>query len=127
MTNEQRQKQRRNPSHTQPRRGADLSPEENAVIAELAAGPRTIDITPESLKTTEGAAAVAKALDEWNGSAHEVANAVQFWLDEFGADVRQTLKAAGIFDALEDLHQITALVGARSRKQEAFLRALAGR
>ena len=76
----------------------------------------TIDITPVGLQTPEGQKRVAEAQEEWNASAHALANAVTElnWNrpDEFTKD---------------ETHQILALIGARNRKQEEFLRAVAGK
>jgi hypothetical protein len=83
-----------------------------------------INLTPQGLKTPEGIKCVNDALDEWNGSAHAVANAVDEFLQDYSTFLTQdVLRHAGVTEAI---HQLTALVGARNRKQEVFLRAIAG-
>ncbi len=75
----------------------------------------TIDITPVGLQTPEGVVRVLDAQQEWDSATHALANAVTElnWNrpDDFTKD---------------ETHQILALIGARDRKQEAFLRSVAG-
>lgn len=86
-----------------------------------------IDFTPPGLKTPDGSARVNAALKEWDDATAAVANAIQHWMDAHGSDVTHVLRQHGDFGAaLDDIHQLTALIGARSRKQDAFLKAVAG-
>jgi hypothetical protein len=78
----------------------------------------TIDITPRGCETAEGCARVAKAQEEWDSVTHQLANTLKELLDGY---------AYGEGFTGDELHQLKALVGARDRKQEAFLRAVAGR
>lgn len=86
---------------------------------------QTIDITPESCKTPEGAARVAKAMQEFEDSGAALANAAIEFFDSHEEDLLHCMEMyEGVRD---DVHQIRALIGARRRKQDAFLRAVAGR
>ena len=84
----------------------------------------TIDITPVGCQTPEGNARVLQAHQEWDSATHLLANTVKQFFDAFEDPIR------GLFlvDAslCEELHQLRALIGARDRKQEAFLRAVCG-
>ena len=77
---------------------------------------RTIDITPAGCTTPEGNARVTKALDEFNGSAHTVANLAASMMD---ARRNGTLTS-------EDLDELQEAIEARRNAQESFLRAVAG-
>ena len=74
-----------------------------------------IDITPVGCQTPEGNARVVKAQQEWDSATHLLANTVKEIMED---DQKPTP---------DDIHQLRALIGARDRKQEAFLRAVAGR
>jgi hypothetical protein len=86
-------------------------------IAEaLTPKPTTIDLTPAGCATPEGNARVAKALDEWNSSAHSVANLAQNLLS--GKDNGREDDA--------DWTELREAITVRNTKQESFLRAVAG-
>lgn len=85
---------------------------------------RTIDITPVALTTPEGIERVNKATREFEDSAAALANAAIEFFDTHEDDILHCME---MYEGIaEDIHQIRALIGARRRKQEAFLRALAG-
>ncbi len=85
----------------------------------------TIDITPESCKTAEGAARVQKAMQEFEDSNAALANAATEFFDTHEDDILHCME---MYEGVaEDVHQVRALIGARRRKQDAFLRAVAGR
>jgi hypothetical protein len=90
----------------------------HATAEHIAKGLETIDLTPESLKTPEGAKRVADAQQEWDSATHQLANTLKEILDGY---------AYGEGFTGDEIHQLKALIGARDRKQEAFLRAVAGR
>lgn len=74
-----------------------------------------IDITPVGLQTPEGCKRVEKAQREWDTAAHMLCNELKEMLDDSVSPLTR-----------DDLHQFHALIGVRDRKQEAFLRAVAG-
>ncbi len=80
-------------------------------------GKQSIDITPQSLKTPEGAALVAAALKAWEYSTAEVARVAAVLLDEY--DDGEDIKGA--------IRELREVIDIRSAAQDAFLRALAGR
>jgi hypothetical protein len=84
----------------------------------------TIDLTPRGLLTPEGAARVSAAAQELEAATVVFANEAS----EFFNEHRMTLlEMATDNPALrEDIHQMHALMGARARKQNAFLAAVAG-
>jgi hypothetical protein len=70
-------------------------------------------------------------MKDFEDSTAEVANAAQQFLDDHRMTLIEAATGASVSTddraALrEDLHQLDALIGARQRKQEAFLRAVAG-
>ena len=75
----------------------------------------TIDITPVGCQTPEGVKRVSDAQQEWDSATHLLANTLKEIMDD---DEKPTT---------DDIQQLRALIGARDRKQEAFLRAVAGR
>lgn len=77
----------------------------------------TIDLTPVGCQTPEGCKRIADAQDEWDRATHQLANVLKEMLD--------TCVYGEGFSG-DELHQLKALIGARDRKQEAFLRAVAG-
>lgn len=80
-----------------------------------------IDITPESLKTQEGIKRVSQAQKEWDDATHELANTLKRVIDEvFDRDTDKITRA-------EHYSELQTLIGIRELKQEAFLRAVAGR
>ena len=87
-------------------------------------GVRTIDITPRGLTTPEGVERVRKATEEFESSVAEVANAATNFFNQYEADLLHCMEMyEGVKD---DVTEIRALIDARSEKQEAFLRAVAG-
>lgn len=83
--------------------------------------PVTIDITPDGLKTLEGAKRVAQTQKEWDDATHHLANELRECIDAvFDRDTNKLYKA-------ELYSQLQTLIGIRDRKQEAFLRAVAGK
>ena len=90
----------------------------------------TIDITPEGCKTPEGAAKVRTAQTDWDDATHALANALIEFLDTHEDDLTAAMDTYEDTHSIEgwrdDLHQLRALIGGRNRKQEAFLRAVAG-
>lgn len=79
-----------------------------------------IDLTPRGCTTPEGNARVQAAQQEWDSVTHQLANLLKELLD-----CGVTFNSDGKVDR-DAIHQIQALIGARDRKQEAFLRAVAG-
>lgn len=84
----------------------------------------TIDITPESLKTPEGAEKVSKAMQEWQSAQAELANRAAEWLDNYGQAAKKVLAED---DAIDELNELEELASTMITKADAFLRALAGR
>lgn len=85
----------------------------------------TVDITPESLKTPEGAAKVAAAQ---NASEHETANVANLasqFIDLHGDTIAFALRKAGA--STHEFRELRAAMRTREGLQNAFLRALAGR
>ena len=76
---------------------------------------KTIDLTPVGCQTPEGVKRVQDSQQEWDSATHLLANAVKEIMED---DQKPTP---------DDIHQLRVLIGARDRKQEAFLRAVAGR
>lgn len=91
----------------------------------------TIDITPESLKTAEGAAKVGAAITGFDDASHALSNAVIEFFDTHEDDMLAAMDKYERDNAIEgfreDLHQVRALIAARNRKQDAMLKAIAGR
>jgi hypothetical protein len=92
---------------------------------------RTIDITPVGCQTPEGVARVNAAKEAFENATAEVANAATQLLVDWRPTLLDGLNNPLITqegrDALfEDLHQLDALIDTRRRKQEEFLRAVAG-
>jgi hypothetical protein len=85
----------------------------------------TIDITPESLKTPEGAAKVAAALEAWQTAQAEVANQAATFVDEHGGDFLHVMQMYG--PACEDFRDLQGAIDEMAERQHAFLVALAGR
>ena len=83
--------------------------------------PKTIDLTPRGCQTPEGNARVAKALDEWNASAHQVANLAAQFLDDAGPYLKFPAEDFG-----EAFGELETAITDRAAKQEEFLRAMAG-
>jgi hypothetical protein len=90
------------------------------------AEPLMIDITPVGcFSTPEGNAKVAKAIKDFDDAGAALANAATEFFDTHESDI---LHAMEMYPGVaEDVHQLSALIGARNRKQEAFLSAVAGR
>jgi hypothetical protein len=85
----------------------------------------TVDITPVGCTTPEGNAKVAKAIKDFDDAGAALANAAIEFFDTHESDLLHAMEMyPGIAD---DIHQIRALIGARNRKQDAFLSAVAGR
>ena len=87
--------------------------------------PVTIDITPEGCKTPEGRKRVADAQREWDSVTHELANVLKEFVD-LGVTLCEK-RGNGFVPDFDAISQIQNLIGARDRKQEAFLRAVAGK
>lgn len=85
----------------------------------------TIDITPESMKTPEGAQRVNAALKEFEDSHADVANAATRFVREYGYVIEQALKDDE--PGAQDFAELRALMDERAKKQDNFLRALSGR
>jgi hypothetical protein len=100
---------------------ATMTAEEAADVAKL---PTYIDCTPVGLQTPEGSARVAKAMQEWEDTHATVANAATQFADAHGADLEHVAEMYP--ELLEDWKELRSLMDDRSRKQEAFLRAVAG-
>jgi hypothetical protein len=77
----------------------------------------TIDITPVGCQTPEGVKRVQDAQQEWDSATHLLANPVKELLEGY---------VYGEGFSGNELRQLKALIGARDRKQEAFLRAVCG-
>jgi hypothetical protein len=87
----------------------------------------TIDITPASLKTAAGAAAVDAAMSDWQTAQANVANKTQHFLDQHGASILAFFRNDEMEAATEDTNELREVVEVMASKQDAFLRALAGR
>jgi len=90
-----------------------------------------IDITPRGMMTPEGNQRVNEALDARNNVTAELANAATQFVDNYRTVILDGLNnplinSDGRAALRDDLHQLDALIGARRRKEEAFLRAVAG-
>jgi ABC-type proline/glycine betaine transport system substrate-binding protein len=106
---------------------ATMTAEEAADVAQL---PTYIDLTPESLKTPEGAAKVQAAMEAWEATHADVANLATQFINDHGDRIAEWLKVEDEWDdgeASQDLTELRAAMDDRSRKQDAFLRAIAGR
>ena len=85
----------------------------------------TIDIISVGCTTPEGNAKVAKAIKDFDDAGAALANAAIEFFDTHESDI---LHAMEMYRGVaEDVHQLRALIGARNRKHEAFLSAVAGR
>src|SRR5271156_5533117 len=84
----------------------------------------TFDLTPQGLLTAEGAKRVSAAAQELESATVLLANGAA----EFFNEHRMTLLGTASDDPAlrEAIHQMHALMGARARKQNAFLAAVAG-
>ena len=95
----------------------------------------TIDITPVGLQTPEGQKRVAEAQQEWDSATHLLANVLGEFISEHSEGILKAVDYLSSVDdsqinsdaVTEDLHQLKALIGARDRKQEKFLRAVSGK
>lgn len=85
----------------------------------------TIDLTPESLKTPEGAARVSKALDDWNNARVEFANAASRFISRHGDEIRSMLRRLNEDSAYSDCEELEELNEAFTATQDGFLRAMA--
>ena len=85
----------------------------------------TIDITPRGCMTMEGTERVNAAVGEFATSTGALAEAATTFFETWEDSIRG--RFLGDASMCEDLHQIRALIGARNRKQEAVLKAVAGR
>lgn len=81
------------------------------------ASGETVDITPESLKTPEGIARVSKAMEEFSDETANVANLAHGLVRAY--DHGEDLK--------EEMQDLRAAIAVRETKQDALLRAVAGR
>jgi hypothetical protein len=86
---------------------------------------KTIEFAPVGCETPEGAARVAKTMKEFEHSGAQLANATIEFFDDHEGELLDCMEMVG--SVTEDIHQIRALIGARRRNQEAFLRAVNGR
>ena len=105
-----------------------LKPDNTAEILDALssyASGKTIDITPRGCTTPEGAARVSKALEEWNGSAHEVANLAATVIESYGTVIKAAMVAYDP-DSHEEYGDLERAIETRAAKQEEFLRAVAG-
>jgi hypothetical protein len=92
-----------------------------ALIPEIPATGETIDITPRGCQTAEGNARVVKAQAEWDDATHALANYLKNVVDDiFYTDGDKIARA-------EYYSELQTLIGIREVKQQAFLRAVAGR
>lgn len=96
--------------------GNDWSPR-GPEASEATTGPMTIDFTPAGCKTPEGAARVAKAIEEFEHATANVANEADQILDYHDRDDLGPQE----WQVLRDL------IAVRRLKQDAFLNAVAGR
>ncbi len=96
-----------------------------SLVRQLSTQTGTIDITPESVKTPEGAARVTKALKAWDETHAEVANLAAQFVDAHGAEVLHCMEMYE--GACEDFRELRTAIEARARKQDEFLRVLAAR
>ena len=81
----------------------------------------TIDITPAGMSTPEGCKRVQEAQQEWDMATHALANSVQAVIDELMDRDTDKITRAELYS------QLQTLIGIRGVKQEAFLRAVAGK
>jgi hypothetical protein len=92
----------------------------SALIPEIPAST-FIDITPVGCQTPEGNIRVLQAQQEWDSATHELANYLKNVVDDiFYTDGDKFARA-------EMYSELQTLIGIREVKQEAFLRAVAGR
>lgn len=83
-----------------------------------------IDLTPVGCTTPEGQARVTASLKAFEDSGATLANAAIQFVDHYRSDI---LDALGTVPGLrEDFRELTNLIDARRRKQEEFMRAVAG-
>ncbi|RZU28955.1 hypothetical protein [Edaphobacter modestus] len=84
------------------------------------------DLTPESVKTPEGAAKVDAALKAWEETHANVANEAGAFILRHEDAIAKALSGEGYdSECVEDLKEVCELIRDRENKQEAFLRALA--
>jgi hypothetical protein len=91
----------------------------------------TIDITPRGLLTPEGVQRVDAAQRANENATAIVANAATDFLREHRVTLLEIARGSSITEAdrmalRDDLHQLDAAIGMRTRTQEAFLYAVAG-
>jgi hypothetical protein len=96
-------------------------------LTDYASG-ETIDITPRGLKTPEGRARTDAAMEVWNESTADVAEKAESFITTYKDTIEQAAKSTDPADGelLADLKALRDAITERTKKQEAFLRALAG-
>ena len=90
-----------------------------------------VDITPVGLQNQDGIRRVNAATEAFENATALVANTTSEFLDENRITLLEVARGSSISDSdrkalRESLHQLDAAVGARRRKQEILLRAVAG-
>ena len=89
----------------------------------------TVDITPLGLKTPEGRARADAAMEVWNESTADVAEKAESFIATYKDTIVQAAKSTAPADGelLADLKELCDAITERTTKQDAFLRALAGK
>jgi len=91
----------------------------------------SIDLTPRGMETPEGVQRVSKAVSDFENATAAVANAATQFFDDHKMTLIEVARGITICEddrlALRDgLRELEPLIDARRRKQEDFLRAVAG-
>lgn len=87
--------------------------------------PLTIDLTPKGCETMEGCERVRKAMTDFENATAVVANEAETFLDSYGTEIAGMVRGNNP-ELIENINELNAAMENRRRKQEAFLRAIAG-
>lgn len=87
--------------------------------------PITIDMTPPGLKTPAGCKRVAEAQTAWENSTAAFANAAALFMQTYGLEIVAAMGKNK--DMAQEFAELRRLHLDRTRKQDAFLLAVAGR
>jgi hypothetical protein len=90
------------------------------------ANQQTIDLTPRGLTTPEGAKRVNTAVQELEAATVAFANEASEFFNEHRTTLLEIADDENYAALREAIHQMDALISARQRKQDDFLRAVAG-
>ena len=87
-----------------------------------------IDLTPESMKTSEGVAKVNSALELWENSKTNFANESVYFLKTYRIDIlRVALNYTNDYPMLEDFQRLLEDMENMLKLQEEFMKALANK